>query len=82
MQIFCLSYCHEIAKKFGPVTLITLCPNLDRVLKDDPSFKEIIISRKNITKNFLIYLKLSKFLKKFNFENIFIFYPSLRFISK
>ena len=25
-----LTYCHQIAKKFGPVSLITLCPNLDK----------------------------------------------------
>ena len=72
-----LSYCHEIAKKFGPVTLITLCPNLDRVLKDDPSFKEIIYLEK-FHKKFFDLIKLSQFLKKFNFTNIFIFYPSLR----
>ena len=72
-----LSYCHEIAKKFGPVTLITLCPNLDRVLKDDPSFKEVIYLEK-FHKKFFDLIKLSQFLKKFNFENIFIFYPSLR----
>ena len=72
-----LSYCHEIAKKFGPVTLITLCPNLDRVLKDDPSFKEIIYLKK-FHKRFFDLIKLSQFLKEFNFENIFIFYPSLR----
>ena len=27
-----LSYCHEIAKKFGPITLITLNPKLKEVL--------------------------------------------------
>ena len=37
-----LSYCHEIAKKFGPVTLITLCPNLNRILEDDPSFEQVV----------------------------------------
>ena len=30
-----LSYCHEIAKKYGPVTIITLCKNLDQALEDD-----------------------------------------------
>ena len=24
-----LSYCHQIAKKYGPVTIITLCKNLE-----------------------------------------------------
>ena len=28
-----LSYCHQIAKKYGPVSFITLCPNLDKILK-------------------------------------------------
>ena len=37
-----LAYCHQIAKKFGPVSLITLCPNLGKALKDDPAFSEII----------------------------------------
>ena len=27
-----LSYCHQIAKKFGPVTIITLCENLSQAL--------------------------------------------------
>ena len=72
-----LSYCHQIAKRFGPVSLITLCPNLDKVLKDDPNFDEIIFLDKFHKKFFDIY-KLSTFLKKFNFENIFIFYPSVR----
>tara|TARA_B100000161_G_C33502983_1_gene392636 strand:- start:175 stop:1101 length:927 start_codon:yes stop_codon:yes gene_type:complete len=72
-----LSYCHEIAKKFGPVTLITLCPNLNKVLEDDPSIKEIVYLDK-FHKKFFDILSLSKFLKKFNFSTIFIFYPSLR----
>ncbi len=37
-----LSYCHQIAKKFGPVTLITLNPKLNEVLTDDSNFQEII----------------------------------------
>ena len=72
-----LSYCHEIAKKFGPVTLITLCPNLNKVLEDDPSIKEIVYLDK-FHKKFFDIFSLSKFLKKFNFRTIFIFYPSLR----
>ena len=72
-----LSYCHQIAKKFGPISLITLCPNLDKVLKDDPNFSEIIYLDK-FHKKFFDILNLSNFLKKFNFENIFIFYPSIR----
>ena len=72
-----LSYCHQIAKKFDSISLITLCPNLYKVLKSDPSFKEIIYLDK-FHKKFFDLFKLSKFLKKFDFENIFIFYPGLR----
>ena len=32
---------HQIAKKFGKVELITLCPNLNRVLIDDPLIKSV-----------------------------------------
>ena len=72
-----LSYCHEIAKKFGPVTLITLSSNLNRVLEDDPLIQEVIHLDK-FHKKFFDLFKLSKFIKSFNFKNIFIFYPSLR----
>ena len=72
-----LSYCHQIAKKFGPISLITLCPNLNKILKDDPCFKEIIYLDK-FHRKFFDILKLSNFLKQFNFDNIFIFYPSIR----
>ena len=72
-----LSYCHQVAKKFGPISLITLCPNLDKVLKDDPSFKEIIYLDK-FHRKFFDIIRLSNFLKQFNFDNIFIFYPSIR----
>ena len=37
-----LSYCHEISKRFGPITLITLNPKLKELLTNDPSFREII----------------------------------------
>ena len=36
-----LSYCHEIAKKFVPVHLITLSPKLEKVLNYDHNIKEI-----------------------------------------
>ena len=74
-----LSYCHEIAKKFGPVSLITLNPKLKELLLEDPSFKQIIYLDK-FHKKFIDIFKLSKFLKNFNFDNFFIFYPSLRFL--
>ena len=73
-----LSYCHEIAKKFGPVKLITLNPKVIEVLSDDENFSEIIYLD-NFYKKFSHIWKLSNFLKKFHFENIFIFYPSLRY---
>ena len=73
-----LSYCHQIAKKFGPITLITLNPKLNEILFDDPNIKEIIYLN-DYHKKFLDILKLSSFLKKLNLDNLFIFYPSLRY---
>ena len=73
-----LSYCHEIAKKFGPITIITLCKSLEETLSKDPSIKEIIYLDKYYKKFFDI-LNLSNFLKKLQLENIFIFYPSFRY---
>jgi ADP-heptose:LPS heptosyltransferase len=73
-----LSYCHEISKKFGPVTIITLNENLTQVIKNDPMVKEIVYLN-NYHKKFVDIIKLSKFFKKFNFDNFFIFYPSIRF---
>ena len=72
-----LAYCHEIAKKYGPITIITLCGNLEASLKDDPSIKKIIFINK-YHKRFIDILKLKNFLNTFNFDQIFIFYPSLR----
>ena len=72
-----LTYCHEIAKKFGPITIITLCKNLEEALNDDPLIEKIIFIN-NYHKRFIDILKLRKFLNSFNFEQIFIFYPSLR----
>ena len=73
-----LTYCHEIAKKFGPITIITLCKNLEEVLSKDPLIKEIIYLDKYY-KKFIDIVNLSNFLKKLQLENIFIFYPSFRF---
>ena len=72
-----LSYCHQIAKKYGPVSIITLCPNLNKILNSDPLIKEVFYLDK-YHKKFFDLFKLAKFLKEFNFENIFIFYPGLR----
>tara|TARA_B100001057_G_scaffold127674_1_gene126652 strand:+ start:1813 stop:2739 length:927 start_codon:yes stop_codon:yes gene_type:complete len=74
-----LTYCHQIAKKFGPVSLITLNSKLNEVLIDDPNFNEIIYLdqfHKKLTDLF----KLSKFLKNLDLKNLFIFYPSLRYV--
>ena len=73
-----LSYCHEIAKKFGPITLITLNPKLKEVLIDDPNFNEIIYLNDFHKKLFDVF-KLSSFFKNLNLGNLFIFYPSLRY---
>ena len=73
-----LSYCHEIAKKFGPITLITLNPKLKEVLIDDPNFNEIIYLD-DFHKKLFDVLKLSSFFKDLNLGNLFIFYPSLRY---
>jgi len=73
-----LSYCHEIAKKFGPVSIITPCKKLEQAILKDPLIKEVIHLEKYHKKFFDIF-KLSSFLKTFNFNNIFVFYPSLRY---
>ncbi|MDA7714207.1 lipopolysaccharide heptosyltransferase family protein [Candidatus Pelagibacter sp.] len=72
-----LTYCHEIAKKFGPITIITLCENLEEALNDDPLIEKIIFINK-YHKRFIDILKLRQFLNSFNFNQIFIFYPSIR----
>ena len=72
-----LAYCHEIAKKFGPITIITLCKNLGEALNDDPLIEKVIFMNK-YHKRFIDILKLRRFLNSYNFNQIFIFYPSLR----
>ena len=76
-----LAYCHEIAKKYGPITIITLCSNLEAALKDDPLIKKVVFINK-YHKRFIDILKLKKFLNTFNFDQIFIYYPSLNFGKK
>ena len=71
-----LSYCHEIAKVFGPITLITLAKNLHQALEDDPLIHEIKVFEKN--KNITDIPKISSDLKKLNLDKIFIYYPSAR----
>ena len=72
-----LSYCHQIAKQHGPVTIITLCKNLKEALADDPLIERVYYLDK-YQKRFFDIFKLSEILKSFNFENLLIFYPSLR----
>jgi len=71
-----LSYCHEIAKKYGPVTIITLCGNLGQALEDDPNIKEVVLIKKN--KKITDIPNISINLKKLLLNKIFIFYPSPR----
>jgi len=73
-----LAYCHEIYKKYGPVTILTLCPNLDQILNDDPKIKKIIFL-KEYHKKFFDIFKLGKVFKTYDFTHFFIFYPSIRF---
>ena len=73
-----LSYGHQIAKKYGPVTIITLCENLNQALTKDPQIKEVVYLNKYF-KKFTDIFNLSNFLAELNIDNIFIFYPSIRF---
>ena len=73
-----LSYCHQIYDKYGPVTIITLCENLKEVLYNDPKIAEVIFLDKYY-KKFSDILNLSKFLSSQKIDNMFIFYPSIRF---
>ena len=72
-----LAYCHQIADKYGPVTVITLCKVLREALDEDPKIKEVItLDQKN--KTLFGIFKISKILKNKNFSKIFIYYPSYR----
>ena len=73
-----LSYCHQIAKKYGPITIITLCRNLNQALSKDPLIKEVIYLDRYYKKLTDIFY-LSNFLSTLKIDNIFIFYPSIRF---
>ena len=73
-----LSYCHEIAKKYGPITLLTTCKNVEQALEDDPLIKEVIHIDKYYKKTFDIF-NLGKSWAEYKFDIFFIFYPSIRF---
>ena len=72
-----LSYCHQIAKKYGPVTIITQCEKLKEALDDDPLINDIIIFEKKKKTVFHIFY-LSKILKRLNLDKLFIYYPGKR----
>ena len=73
-----LSYCHQIAKKYGPITIITLCENLNQALSKDPLIEDVIYMNRYY-KKFTDVFNLSNFLSELKIDNIFIFYPSIRF---
>ena len=72
-----LSYCHQVAKKYGPITVITLCKNLEETLAEDPLIEKVYCLDK-YQKKFKDIFKLGKILKEFKFNTLLIFYPSLR----
>ena len=72
-----LSYCHQIAKKYGPITIITQCAKLKEALNDDPLINDIIIFEKKKKTVFHIFY-LSKILKRLNLDKLFIYYPGKR----
>ena len=72
-----LSYCHQVARKYGPVTIITLCKNLEAALADDPLIEKVFYIDQ-YHKKFIDILNLAQVLKSFNFKNLLIFYPSIR----
>ena len=72
-----LSYCHQIAKKNGPVTIITLCKNLEATLTDDPLIENVFYINQ-YHKKLIDIFNLANVLKSFDLENLLIFYPSIR----
>jgi len=54
-----LAYCHQVAKKYGPVTIVTLCKNLKEALTDDPLIENVIYLdkfHKKFIKTFKIFI--------------------------
>jgi len=72
-----LSYIHEIAKKHGPVELITFSEKIPLILKSDPAFKNISYINK-YNKKFIDIFKFSNFLRNKKLDKLYIFYPSVR----
>jgi len=54
-----LTYCHQIAKKYGPVSVVTICKNLEQALEDDPLIKEVIYIDNYYKKFFDIFKSIS-----------------------
>ena len=73
-----MSYVHEFAKKYGPITILTFSKSLADALKFDPNIKEIIVIEK-FYKKFSDIFKLSDYLKNLNLKKLYIFKCSLRF---
>ena len=73
-----LSYCHQIAKKYGSITIITLCENLKMVLEDDPLIENVIFIEGKKYRRLLDIIELSRKLKVNSFNKLYIFYPSIR----
>ena len=71
-NILHLSYCHEIAKVFGPVEIVTLSNNFSEVVEGDPLIKRVIYLDKYY-KKITDIMSLAKILKQYNFRNFFIF---------
>jgi len=72
-----LSYVHEIAKKHGPIELITFSEKIPLILKSDPAFKNISYINK-YNKRFIDIFKFSNFLRSKKLDKLYIFYPSIR----
>ena len=72
-----LSYCHQVAKKYGPVTIITLCKNLEAALASDPLVEKVFYIDQ-YHKKLIDIFNLAKVLKSFDFKNLLVFYPSVR----
>ena len=73
-----LPYIHEVARKDGPIELITFSEKIPFILKSDPSFKNISYINK-YNKKLIDIFKFSRLLKERKLKKLYIFYPSLRF---
>ena len=74
-----LAYVHQLSKKYGPITIITLCKNLKDALQDDGAVEDVIIIDKKFNKLKNIF-SFSLEIKKHKFKKIYIYYPSARIV--